>query len=60
MNGKIGPAADQNYEIWICTIFVIVYGYLVQTMYTYLYTKHPFLIINLHEQHEYKFVQFSY
>ena len=58
-NGKIGPVANQNYEILNCTIFVILICSRTSTQ--CLYTKHSLIIINLHmhEQQAYKFVKFS-
>ena len=56
-NGEIGPVADQIYELWNCTIFVI--RVLRGKSKLFIYTKHSSLIMNLHEQQAYTFVQFS-
>ena len=57
MNGEIGPVAGQNYEIWNCSIFVM--WIFKGKSKLCIITKHSSLIINLHKQQAYKFVQFS-
>ena len=56
-NGEIGPVADQTYEMWNCSIFVILVFRGKSKM--CIFTKHSLLIINLHEQKAYTFDQFS-
>ena len=56
-NGEIGLVADQNDEIWNCTIFVLwVFREMSKLS---IYTKRSSLKVNLHEQKAYTFVQFS-
>ena len=57
MNGEIDPVDDQNYEIWNCISFVIPIFRGKSKL--CICTEHSFLIINLHEQKAYEFVQFS-
>ena len=59
MNGEISLVADQIYEIWNCTIFVIWVFRRKSKLCTGIYTKLSSLIINLHEQQTYTFIQFS-
>ena len=59
MNGEIDPVDDQNYEIWNCTSFVIPISRGKSKLCTGICTEHSLLIINLHEQKAYEFVQFS-
>ena len=47
-NGEIGPAADQIYEIWSCTIFVI-WVFRGKSKLS-IYTKHLLLMFNLDER----------
>ena len=55
-NVEIGPVADQIYEIWNRTIFVI---WIIRgKSKLFIYTKHSLLTINFPEQ-AYAFVQFS-
>ena len=56
MNGEIGPVDEQIYEIWNCTFFVT--GVFRGKSKLFIYTKLSLLIINLHEQQAYAFVQF--
>ena len=56
-NGEIGLVADQNDEIWKCTIFVLWIFREMSKL--YIYTKHSSLKISLHEQQEYTYDQFS-
>ena len=56
-NGEIGPAADQIYEIWGCSVFDI--WVFTGKSKLCIHIKHSLLIINLHEQQAYPFVQVS-
>ena len=57
-NGEIGLVANQIYEKWNCTIFVIwIFRGKSKPC---KHTKHLLLIIDLHEQQAYKFVQLNF